>query len=455
MVQNSKNQGKQKRNTSGRQAKRVVIKNPDAKRASSKRDRNIYAASLLNPSGVKDAKIPDESTIPSITLQTSSKHTVQSDSAGNFYRCIKPTVNTGMYDVRRSTAGDLKQQDAIDDIDPTWIGGDVLAILSAAQIESFTRTCAAIRPVSMSVEYIPTQAALTAQGLGGTGLYSGQSIPAAWDSANTQSGGLTDPSLIHWDNSLAPSTMSEALTSMKTEVNAMTGFTTYWGPEDEGDFEYRSLEYTALAPSGKVTYAHQSNSTTLGWNLCYYVKDNGSGGTELVRYIFPWNATPSPGYSAIGEEAFTYNNGHVDYYCGLPQIEDSDLSYPWIAVLFTGTDPSTTLGELVITINWEAIPNQSIQSVITASHSSWNPNELAQAANIVRNVPETTTRMNNDPNTKIRMAAIQSTSDLYDDRVGTKHAVEGNSFFDRVKKFASKIDWSLVASAGKALLSML
>jgi hypothetical protein len=455
MVQNAN----QRRTKNSNQAQRT---GPTVKAKALRRtpvDKNLYAESLLNPAGTKDAKIPDDSTIPSITLQTSFKTTVESDASGNYYTAIKPTVNFGGYTVRRNPGisnAPLKMQSVGGDtLDPAWIGGKQFHIVSTSQLSSITTTCAAIRPVSMSVEFIPTEAALTAQGVGGTGLYSGQSLPATWDSSDTGVKGLTDPTTDHWRGDLAPAYMSEALTAMKTEVNAMTGFTTFWGPEDDGDFEYRALEFTNVNDSNQPSPGAQSNATTQGWINFTYRADDGAGGVETYKYVAPWNVAVNP-YNLvreIGQSGFT--DPTTGDLCGLPMVEDADLSYPWVAILFMGTNPSVTLGELVITVNWEAIPNQSIQSVVSATHSCWNPEELAQAANLIRNVPETITEKKNDPNTKIRLAALKSTKDLYDPTIPKKRAVEGESFFDRVRRFASKIDWSLVASAGKALLSML
>jgi hypothetical protein len=462
-------QGSKKRSNRPSVTVRVEDKRPQAKprkpqrianprSTAGPRDKNAYAASLLNPEGVKDAKIPDESTIPSITMQTSNKHLVRTTNGGEYYACIKPSVLGGIYQPRISPAGELKMQNVnagADVHDPGWEKGEFDDILTATQIESFTNICAAIRPVSMSVRYIPTEAAMTAQGLGGTGVYSGQSFPAHWDSPNSQPLGITDPtSLFFLDNDLAPASMTEALTSMKTEVNAMAEFATYWGPEDNGDFEYRGLEAVAYTAVGSADLDYASFALQ-GWANMYWFEDDGLGGYQTVNYTTPFNYTTAPGGDQIGTPGFQIPGAPVPQVCELPVFTDNDMSLPWVAVLFTGASPSTVLGELIITINWEAIPNQSVLSVMPGQPSPFNPEELAQATNLIRHLPETVTNVVNDPNTKIRLAAMQSTTDLYDPAIPRKRAVEGTSFFDRVKKFASKIDWSLVAGAGKALLSFL
>jgi hypothetical protein len=280
-------------------------------------------------------------------------------------------------------------------------------------------------------------------------------MPARWDSTASQNKGITDPTATDWlDNDLAPGDIDAALTSMKTEVNAMTEFATYWGPEDNGDYEYRGFEGLSHYASG-INHANTTMNPLLGWGSMFWFETDGAGGYYAYNYAVPYNYTTNPGADQIGTPGFQIPGAPVPQVCGMPKFMDTDLSLPWVAVLFTGCTPDEVLGEMVITINWEAIPNQGVMTVMPGDPSPSNPDEMAQATNLIRHLPETITNVVNDPNTKIREAAMQATTDLYDPGVSRKRAVEGSSFFDRVKKFASKIDWSLVAGAGKALLSFL
>lgn len=402
---------------------------PDGRRAPV--DRNDYLASLLHPELNGGARIPDECCIPSSTFTTQHVISIDTDIAGNGYYVFCPRFTTSGAEttddsrcsalkIGINAAGDLTlmTQDS-PDLPASYTGCGPMTIMSSKARSEITSVYASVRPVSSCISVVCTEAAMTAEGTYCTGLFPRGQLPARVNPV-----GVAGGAGIMLGAGNGPATLSEIFDSpLVTTSNTQQSACVHWFPQDSNDFDYAATVYgtTSSAAFWKSGWAAIEPTATNNYWLPFQVVD----------------VEDSSGYARLRDL-------------------DGEQSAPYIVLALQGFS-SDTQGVLTctLTINWEALPLATETRVVAVAPSPSNPNELAQAANVVQMLPSTTQpSVPSSPANAVYAKADAATTHLYDPKVSTKKAVEGTSFWTGVKDFFSKNASSLL-TGGVSLIKAL
>jgi len=415
--------------------KTVKPTRPQKQTAPQPRDRNEYLESLLSPDTVSGAKVPDDSTIESATLQTRHTYNVETDAQGRAMFVFAPSFcSNGAKALNRASAlrigmdasGNLGLMDDSSPNKPAgFIGTTKLDIMSTKVIDEMASNFASVRPVSACLSATCTEAALNAQGVQCAGLWARGQLPS-----------LIVPAAIGGDDFLTqqfgygngPHTLEEVKSGLVQLTNATETTCTTWKPQDSNDFDYTSTlkGYTNgafwLQSSENANAPGTPNSVWLPFTVTYPVFDQA---------------------------------GNPVHQLGAPFDVNLEESKPYIVWCVDGGTASANTHTLTLTINWEVIPMATESRIISATPSPSNPPELAQAVNTMQLLPPMQQpNVPHDVPSKLYSAAAKSADHLYRKDKSQKRATEGRSWIDDIIGFVGD-NWSTIAAAGSALLGLL
>lgn len=408
--------------------------------------RNDYLATLLDPENVKGVGIPDFDLTPSSKIQTSKRIRVTTDASGNFTAVIMPCMYRGIIKPGiDGTTGNYHLVGVVNGAAPMPafpVGSTNATTDSVITDNDRAYLCAnfeAIRPVSMAVKSEVIGAALT---------MSGDLLLA-----RTTSEGLWFPASF---STLAP---------LGIESNAFTSLPnpTYVSPADvmSGKGQLESLSREAVVtyiPEGPKSYDYVTVPTNAsatavveeGSSGCYVNKwfvagSTSSPGNNDCLYLLPWsiNSALPPGVGdAVGPTVA--NSAYLMTF-------EPNVRQPGVVVKIEGAPASTAVIELEIIVNWEALARNSVTALVPTAPTFSNPDELAQANNIVSNIPAAyypgTPAM---PANQIRTLAVQAAGHLYTPGVHRQDAITGVSLFTKLRRGVG----GLLKSAAGALAAI-
>lgn len=418
-------------------------------------EQNSYLAAVLNPKTFgKGQGVPDDETFPSVKFQTSLVDTLEADAFGNVLGAHAPCFTFGGYHpVLFYASGATAQSN-----NPTilslsneqtgggtltlpplstlaFTGGIVENLVPAQTMAAIQQSFAAMRPVSMESSFVPTEALLNAQGALYAGIASREQAVGSGSAADC--GGplglqvLGNP--IHLGPDDLPGGEMEAVKDLESLVSGaqFSGNVTkpvklIWRFEDNQDFVYRTVESSSHQVGGGLLPPDLDNYNTES-TFCSPVAINQSyavppGPPSNVAWVWPGGIQADADIGVAGPGATLGNVTRL-----------ANWTYPWTFWAVRGATPGAQIGQVTHTINWEAIPLTGSQSIMATTPSPNNPMELAQAGNVLPQVPPAYDPSNaSAPESKVFTAALKSTGDLYDGKTGPKAAVEGKSFAARL-----------------------
>lgn len=389
--------------------------------------RNDYLATLLDPENVKGVGIPDFDTYPANCVQTSKRFRVTTDAAGNWCAVLTPAMYRGiLYPGIDGATGNYHSVSARNGpTAPAAPAGTTFAAIDSVITDNdrafFCTNYASIRPVSMAVKTEPIGPALTMSGdlLCTTLPAEAQVFPASYSTLAAT--GFETLNLLENPTYVSPADVM----SGKGQLESLTRETvTTWRPEGPVSYEYASVPANALN-SAIVDAASVGNYANQFW----VAGSANPPATADVAYFFNkrFNAAASTGIqNSAGPSvvsAFTRTQA------------ENDILQPTILLQVEGGPVSTIVMEVEVLINWECIPRNAVSALIPTMITYANPDELAQAGNVIHSIPAThypgTPSM---PANNIRTLAIQSTGHLYDPSIHRQDAVTGASLFTRIRR---------------------
>lgn len=389
--------------------------------------RNDYLATLLDPAEVKGVGIPDFDSRRAFAMHTRSRYVVRTRPSitKDIIIAVRPNPDDGLINFGYDPTAQAGKPNV-----STWhcmLAGsvDLPATSSAATTADVVNgpdkalmyaDFESFRPVSMGVRFVPEQAPLNASGL----VHCIANVPANGvvfgpDSAGLSAGDYYGGISVEIYPSLSQDApMFNRLDQIAAVADhsspVLREFSAVWTPETPNDFEYLPVGSTAVAlqTSG---YVRTEYINTVTGNLNVYA---------LSRHYVQSTEMNGAG-------GFTVDFG----------------SHPYPAILFAfegASDFDLVLGELVFDINWEMIPRPGLTALLPTHSQPANPLDLAQASNVMQLVPKVFDPADTSaPASAAMSAARASTSDLYTPSIPTKSALEGTSFWSRLKGGVSKI----------------
>lgn len=408
---------------------------------------NSYLAGAADPKRAgKGSKIPDGETIPSVAFQTSLTDSAATDIHGRLLAFHAPTLsNGGFHPALTATSAGA----AIWSIDPaspsesavTYTNYRVHDIVPQQTLGAIRRNFAAVRPVSMVIDFTPTEAALTAQGFVYAGLASREQSPA---NIITSGAGVVGPGQLV--GMQAVTGINDLISGAQYKANVTKKFSILWRAEDEQDYSYREATMDhdqSVAVSNGGSYA----SVSLYSRMSCFVEPavvTDSSGNENLWWI--------PGGFRFDED----NNG-VPNQIGIRP--EADLTYPSVFWGVEGGAPSSTIGEITFTINWEGIPVAGTQAIMSSTPSPTSPLELAQAQNVLPAMP---VAFDPDNKSQPENQLVTAVAKVAAEDVTKPAAVKGRSFFSKAAGMAARglstvlpFPLSIVASGAESLISAL
>jgi len=397
--------------------------------------RNEYLTTLLNPEDTPGVRIPDDFTFPSAVFQTRLEFGLVTDANGNAYRAAGLGVGPG-------TSGMMKigidANGALGMMTSTTVSGGMPSgyiaaaltangILTAADVTQIQANFSSIRPVSAQLSFIPTSAITTATGLVSAGCFSRDQFPAAVDPVGATTPGFTAAygagSSGRGGNGFTTLQQFNGSPSVRS-VRSTEALTVLWKPQDGRDFQYRPV------------------STGSDNNCQFFAEQFGNAtGSTWDSYLIPMQAA-----------AVAQSNSALTAPQNVLLSATQSQAYPWMGLVLSGCPATTQMGQVVIVVNWEALPISALSLVAALAPSPNNPLELAQAMNVVEHTPEVIKPQEpSDPATRAINLASRGASHLYDG-TDAKKAVSGQSVFSMIKDVASSLPWGAIAGGVAALL---
>lgn len=399
-------------------------------------ERNDYFASLLDPIGVTGVGIPDFDTYPSLKVQTSHRARVTTDASGNFTLCVKPALRngvispgidgvTGNYHMVAAVAAAAAIQAPV---------GSSLAtvgqILNTTDQAFFQANYESIRPVSFAIKTENISPALDMSGV----LMITQ-IPA--------------------EAQPFPASFSTLIASGIESV-APLGVPTFTSPDDimgaRGQLESATREaIISWCPEGPESYMYQQAETL----------ENGCVGWRSMPLTLAASASVAPNADYLYNLPRVYRQvldigapnaaGATVVNMGYDFDELTTVQTPSIVLRWEGCPASTPIAEIEYVCNWECIPKVATTSILPVTASPANPDELAQASNIMPMLPRASYPGTPSMPANAALAlAKRSTTHLYDKTISRKSAIEGRSVWTDVRQGAG----ALLKSAAPFLLKV-
>lgn len=403
-------------------------------------ERNAYLESLLNPEYAHDARVPDDSCLPSATFHTQRSFDLSTNADGRACYVLGPNYvslnhanqSAGIGAIKLgvtvgSTEGELVLAEAgSPDLDPSNPGCTTFQVMTSDMKTQIAENFAAIRVVSACLKIVPIAAAMTASGALATGLVPrGEFVGRLDCGAASPANGLDA-----FFTTRGAQSIDDVFSGPENQVtNATVESCVTWFPQDAVDNIYKPT----LAGARQGTFAVTTCLDTVTGNI--------------NRFYAPF---------ALEAGAVVNSTSNT----GGTQLPDTTFSTPYFVVAIKDAPATTKTHTATLTINYEAIPLTNVSMLTSSEPSPANPLELAQATNTVRNLPNTRYALPGDAPTHMYEAATAAAAHL-STRGPVKSVVEGRSFLDEIKKGATSVGkWvksnsGFLMSAGSALLSLL
>lgn len=391
---------------------------------------NPYLFSLVNPRAAKDRGIGVPSGhLPSVKFQTKYRVSTTVDAAGASSYVFTPALTYGVLRLGTNSSGGCTLLASSTSTDLSGEGYTAAgysaatrtAIISTADATDICASGVGIRPVSMQVDFVPTDTVLNEKGLINVRQGARDQLPCRAGTNAT----VSDEAYF----GRAPINLGAiAADSNSYECRASEAVSTYWAPQDEQDFIY-----TPLSSSDGIVPSRPGDATdevNFGWHDGAYV--SATTGTNVAYLPYQVVETEQGAQVAASERTDIISRGH-----------------PWIQFTFTGCQLTagavTTVGVFDIYINWEMLSDGS-RVVDHSTASVTNPLEIAQALNATALAPMISYPDSPaSPITQTHEALREATTHLYDKRVNQKNAIEGTSW---LPKLAKAVAPALGAAAG-------
>jgi len=336
---------------------------------------------------------------------------VTTDAQGNAAYAFTPAVFNGGIKLGTDAAGNLYANNAASATLPAGVTGASLVQVCNASFQSrLIQIASEIRPVSMGIKWMSTEAALNAQG----------------ELAICQIGANAVPGLT--------SAIAAGGTPASTLINGIQAAQQGTNVANIFDFLHAQMQ-PAIEEANAIWKPELPNSTAY-----YSASGNGEGfvgfsnngytdlnGLELI-YL------PGGPYERVVRVDGTISGITAD------TIQPQPNRLPILMFSFTGCRATATIGEFEFTINYEYIPEEQAGSYVTTTVSTSNPNEMAHASNVLERLPSVSyPKVPTDPGTATLTAAQRTApTSLYNSSgVATKEGVEGTSFLKKIGAFAS------------------
>lgn len=380
--------------------------------------RNDYLSSLLDPFNAKGIGIPDFDTAKVLTVTTVNRYPVTSDSGGRRVIIFRPGNAGGIMTPGMQTADGNNLHSMLNSSANKGggtTGAGVTNLLKANDLTLFQNDFEQVRPVSMGLKWVPTQNATTMQGL----IYvvdhiPGDCFPVPLSSATAAAGGIEQAtgSLLSAQNVAAFTNMSDIEASADHINHISKELVSSWTPDLPDNIMWRRIGENAGQSDFSGTYQYKWLNTTLGGD---------------DDYIVPGH------YSGIG-------NSTTKTFTSIANVERLDDD-PFASIIwaFDGCTVSAALGDVEIVVNWEVQVRPGLSSIMPTRVVPSNPDEFAQASNIIQQVPRSYYPGDpNEPTTQLMPHIRGAATHLYD---GTpkKQAVEGTSLWSKIKSVGGKL----------------
>lgn len=386
--------------------------------------RNDYLASLLDPFNGAGVGIPDFDTNKVLTSTTRYRYPIATNAGGFAVYAFQPAFNNGGIKVGSNEDGSvLHCMTATSANLGTDDAAFTFSLVKSADRTLFQADFLSVRPVSMGVKFVPTQAATAIEGLLHVVDYvPGRARPFRLsNTAAAVSNGGIEKALGPITGGAAPAQLPvfASLTDIETSADHINRIAletvTTWTPELPDN-----LAWCAMGNNG------EGHSESIGFPAYNWENTNT---TTVDQYLL------SAEYENLMDDA-----GNPIWDPAGPGATRSPMAnYPMCVWAFSGATASTTIGEIEVVINWEIIVRPALTSILPTRTIASNPDEFAQAANVMQSVPKTYYPTDpNEPTTRIRPLLLSSVNHLYD---GTprKAAVEGTSLWSKIKSIGGRV----------------
>lgn len=400
---------------------------------------NDYMLTLADPGLHKGARVPDTNTLPSATFCTTLDLAVNTDTNGHYVVAIEPLFNNGglragIVGSTGANPGSLGLLAGPNDLPVGYVSASIFNVLSLADIAAISSTFASVRPVSASLEWIPTANALNASGMACGGTFPREQFVCKPSPPGMSGTDMFNSAFAF--NVPAFSSVNDILSSEYVQsIGAVQPLKVLWKPEDYQSWTYRSTGTGVTTSLNSPNSAPVAFSPWLSANNTGLGPPVGSGLPDLYYLPFLTGQPPAPGQAEVPSPLITYPGE------------------PWMLFALIGGQVSSVVGQLRITINWEGIAVSTGSNIVSAKISPNNPLELAQASNVIAQAPDVVfPTIPQDPGTQVLTAIAKGATHLYDGAVPQKKAISGESIFDKLGDVASKIPWGALASGALALL---
>jgi len=329
---------------------------------------NPFLATLLDPIKYKGIGIPDASTLPSVKFQTELRQTYQTDASGNLVICAAPTLDNGILRLGTNATTYVTMEAAAAGTDLSGDGfnaagyspASVGAILPLTNTKQIQANLASVRPVSMCVQHIPIQAALTSQGLVSMGVLPREALPCI----------PSPPSQFAANQGIEQVIGTQSGNQLVSQIVSLPQLTTFnatnegqcvWSQQDPQDYVYRPV----------AVPGSNGNVPELAFTQWKLVQFTNAATGKLDQYWMPMQFVAGLDMGAGA------NSGNQ---FGL------STSLPYVMIAYTGLAASSKV-ELAFTINWEGLSDTG--DILWASEPTPNnPLKMAMAENVMSILPK-------------------------------------------------------------------
>lgn len=353
------------------QAASLAARSKSAVRSRGAKHPNRYLASVLDPD-TSVTRIPDDETAPSGVMKIKVEVPVVCDAEGDFVLCIAPTLYNGLLSPAKDhSTGELSLNAGLTaGPPPNTTFASVGSIAYDQSILSVLGVASAIRAIGMKAKFVPTEAALTIQGIQGGVWLSREQLPFPID-LPTIAGASTLVGLGNGANTV--SALVASTSSDTCPLNQPSSL--FWRPEDDSDLKYRSV---LIGDNNTVSIQQASGpaaTDTCQWKVSTFSSSTISA-LDGYSYAAPFDFGPSGIDSVPG-------------YVSTPYADDGEWAYPYLIFFVQGgvAGPDTQAGVLTITTSFQFLLNALGANVVATEPTVSNPLELAHADNVLQYVP--------------------------------------------------------------------